>query len=216
MCVCVQACLLRRRMRAGSRVGLAAQLHVAEVEQARRDAAAREALIAAAETTAAVGHDDDIGGMEDGDDTVIPGYTTSSGGSSSSSTHASTHQHDAHVQADSSDIKAAEDATISRNTIIGYEEDINVIEEEFEYEDENKRYLPTPDQDMGGEILLHDGDLCTVKGSSSKALTELRIVLQDTLQAAERMTSPFMRTMEAAGWRLEKIVVEADRRRAEW
>jgi hypothetical protein len=39
---------------------------------------------------------------------------------------------------------------------------------------------------------------------------------QDTLQTAERLTSPFMRSLDAAGWRLEKVVVEAEKRRAHW
>jgi hypothetical protein len=47
-------------------------------------------------------------------------------------------------------------------------------------------------------------------------LAELRIALQDTLQTAERLTSPFMRSLDAAGWRIEKIVVEAEKRRARW
>eukprot|EP00197_Chlamydomonas_leiostraca_P012062 CAMPEP_0202863288 /NCGR_PEP_ID=MMETSP1391-20130828/3979_1 /ASSEMBLY_ACC=CAM_ASM_000867 /TAXON_ID=1034604 /ORGANISM="Chlamydomonas leiostraca, Strain SAG 11-49" /LENGTH=789 /DNA_ID=CAMNT_0049542905 /DNA_START=6 /DNA_END=2372 /DNA_ORIENTATION=- len=46
----------------------------------------------------------------------------------------------------------------------------------------------------------------------SRAMAELRIVLQDTLQTAERLSSPFMRSLEEAGWRVERIVVEADRR----
>ncbi|KAJ9516766.1 hypothetical protein QJQ45_027174, partial [Haematococcus lacustris] len=40
--------------------------------------------------------------------------------------------------------------------------------------------------------------------------------LQDTLQTAERLTGPFMRSLEASGWRIEKIVVEAEKRRARW
>lgn len=47
-------------------------------------------------------------------------------------------------------------------------------------------------------------------------LAELRIALQETLQTAERLTSPFMRSLEGAGWKIEKIVVEAERARARW
>ncbi|KAF5829533.1 hypothetical protein DUNSADRAFT_15951 [Dunaliella salina] len=53
-------------------------------------------------------------------------------------------------------------------------------------------------------------------GASSTSLAELRIALQDTLQTAERLTTPFMAALESSGWQLGKIVVEANRRRARW
>ncbi|WIA40997.1 hypothetical protein OEZ86_004639 [Tetradesmus obliquus] len=45
---------------------------------------------------------------------------------------------------------------------------------------------------------------------------ELRIILHDTLLAAEALTPPFMRALARQGWQTEKIVVEAHRRRARW
>jgi hypothetical protein len=47
-------------------------------------------------------------------------------------------------------------------------------------------------------------------------LPELRIILHDTLLAAENLTPPFMRALARQGWQTEKIVVEAHRRRARW
>lgn len=47
-------------------------------------------------------------------------------------------------------------------------------------------------------------------------LPELRIALQDSLLAAERLTTPFMAALNECGWRIEKVVVEAVRRRARW
>jgi hypothetical protein len=47
-------------------------------------------------------------------------------------------------------------------------------------------------------------------------LPELRIVLHDSLLAAENLTPPFMRALARQGWQTEKIVVEAHRRRARW
>lgn len=47
-------------------------------------------------------------------------------------------------------------------------------------------------------------------------LPELRILLHDTLLAAENLTPPFMRALARQGWQTEKIVVEAHRRRARW
>jgi hypothetical protein len=51
---------------------------------------------------------------------------------------------------------------------------------------------------------------------SADNLPELRIVLHDTLLAAESLTPPFMRALARQGWQTEKIVVEAHRRRARW
>ncbi len=69
----------------------------------------------------------------------------------------------------------------------------------------------------GGLGPPEDEDLvCVVRGRTSPALADLRIVLQDTLQTSERLVGPFMRSLQTAGWRLEKIVVEADKRRATW
>ncbi|KAG1675383.1 hypothetical protein FOA52_012302 [Chlamydomonas sp. UWO 241] len=47
-------------------------------------------------------------------------------------------------------------------------------------------------------------------------MAELRIALQDSLLAAERLTTPFMNALSECGWRTEKVVVEAVRRRARW
>ncbi|KAF6259213.1 vitamin B6 photo-protection and homoeostasis-domain-containing protein [Scenedesmus sp. NREL 46B-D3] len=47
-------------------------------------------------------------------------------------------------------------------------------------------------------------------------IPELRIILHDTLLAAENLTPPFMRALARQGWQTEKIVVEANRRRARW
>ncbi len=41
-------------------------------------------------------------------------------------------------------------------------------------------------------------------------------VLQDSLLAAERLTTPFMAALSECGWRTEKVTVEAVRRRARW
>jgi len=47
-------------------------------------------------------------------------------------------------------------------------------------------------------------------------MAELRIALQDSLLAAERLTTPFMNALSECDWRTEKVVVEAVRRRARW
>jgi hypothetical protein len=47
-------------------------------------------------------------------------------------------------------------------------------------------------------------------------LAELRIVLHDTLLAAEKLTVPFTRALQQHGWLVDKIVVEAERRRCAW
>jgi hypothetical protein len=41
-------------------------------------------------------------------------------------------------------------------------------------------------------------------------------VLLDTLLAAERLTTPFMRALQQHGWLVDKIVVEGKRRRCTW
>eukprot|EP00798_Chlamydomonas_sp_ICE-L_P028269 gene28268-31374_t len=51
---------------------------------------------------------------------------------------------------------------------------------------------------------------------SFKELPELRIALQDTLLTAERLTAPFMTAISSRGWKTEKIVVEAEKRRGSW
>eukprot|EP00198_Chlamydomonas_reinhardtii_P006247 XP_001695583.1 predicted protein [Chlamydomonas reinhardtii] len=45
---------------------------------------------------------------------------------------------------------------------------------------------------------------------------ELRLELQESLKAAERLTTIFMAALEANGWTISKVVVEAQRRRARW
>lgn len=45
---------------------------------------------------------------------------------------------------------------------------------------------------------------------------ELRLELQESLAAAERLTTVFMATLESHGWTTSKVVVEAQRRRARW
>ncbi|KXZ46824.1 hypothetical protein GPECTOR_40g558 [Gonium pectorale] len=45
---------------------------------------------------------------------------------------------------------------------------------------------------------------------------ELRLELQESLAAAERLTTVFMSALEAHGWTIAKVVVEAQRRRARW
>ncbi|GLI59514.1 hypothetical protein VaNZ11_001407 [Volvox africanus] len=47
-------------------------------------------------------------------------------------------------------------------------------------------------------------------------IPELRLELQESLAAAERLTTIFMSTIEANGWTVAKVVVEAQRRRARW
>ncbi|EFJ48789.1 hypothetical protein VOLCADRAFT_104618 [Volvox carteri f. nagariensis] len=47
-------------------------------------------------------------------------------------------------------------------------------------------------------------------------IPELRLELQESLAAAERLTTIFMSTIEANGWTVAKVVVEARRRRARW
>eukprot|EP00877_Chromochloris_zofingiensis_P009142 jgi/Chrzof1/4481/Cz14g14240.t1 len=47
-------------------------------------------------------------------------------------------------------------------------------------------------------------------------VAEMRIVLHDTLLAAEKLTPPLMRALARQGWQTEKIVVEAHRSRARW
>ncbi|GFR42027.1 hypothetical protein Agub_g2844 [Astrephomene gubernaculifera] len=54
---------------------------------------------------------------------------------------------------------------------------------------------------------LPDPDECTA---------ELRLELQESLAAAERLTTIFMSALEASGWTICKVVVEAQRRRAKW
>lgn len=39
---------------------------------------------------------------------------------------------------------------------------------------------------------------------------------QDTLLTAERLTTVFMTALDANGWTIKKVVVEAERRRARW
>ena len=58
--------------------------------------------------------------------------------------------------------------------------------------------------------------LKTGQSLSPDNLPELRIILHDTLLAAENLTPPFMRALARQGWQTEKIVVEAHRRRARW
>ena len=53
-------------------------------------------------------------------------------------------------------------------------------------------------------------------GASPDNLPELRIVLQDSLLAAEALVPPFLRAVARQGWMTDKIVVEAHRRRARW
>ncbi|GAX84178.1 hypothetical protein CEUSTIGMA_g11601.t1 [Chlamydomonas eustigma] len=59
-------------------------------------------------------------------------------------------------------------------------------------------------------------DRCKYLHGGEHSLTELRIALQDTLLAAERLTTPFMSALTERGWRTDKVVVEAVRRRARW
>lgn len=58
--------------------------------------------------------------------------------------------------------------------------------------------------------------LKTGQSLSPDNLPELRIILHDTLLASENLTPPFMRALARQGWQTEKIVVEANRRRARW
>jgi hypothetical protein len=72
-------------------------------------------------------------------------------------------------------------------------------------------------------LFLHYRQACilrkclkTDQSLSPDNLPELRIILHDTLLAAENLTPPFMRALARQGWQTEKIVVEAHRRRARW
>lgn len=48
------------------------------------------------------------------------------------------------------------------------------------------------------------------------SLAELRIILHDSLLTAEKLTNPYMLALSRRGWLTEKIVVEAERKRAVW
>ncbi|MEW5320471.1 MAG: hypothetical protein WDW38_011541 [Sanguina aurantia] len=45
---------------------------------------------------------------------------------------------------------------------------------------------------------------------------ELHVALQESLLTSERLTTIFMAALSAAGWRMERVVVEANRFRATW
>jgi hypothetical protein len=77
------------------------------------------------------------------------------------------------------------------------------------------RHIPTRTRKPTQACILRK---CLKMGQpiSGDNLPELRIVLHDTLLAAENLTPPFMRALARQGWQTEKIVVEAHRRRARW
>lgn len=47
-------------------------------------------------------------------------------------------------------------------------------------------------------------------------MAQLRIALQDTLLAAERLTTPFITCLSEHGWKMERLAVEAEKKRASW
>ncbi|KAG2495233.1 hypothetical protein HYH03_006507 [Edaphochlamys debaryana] len=94
--------------------------------------------------------------------------------------------------------------------------------------------LPTPD--AGLHVVLHEKadprdmvqaylQACILRRrmrsgprlpDPSEQTAELRLELQESLVAAERLTTIFMSSLEAHGWTVAKVVVEARRRRAKW
>lgn len=77
-------------------------------------------------------------------------------------------------------------------------------------------YIPAPHSAHTSQACILRKCLKTGQSLSPDNLPELRIILHDTLLAAENLTPPFMRALARQGWQTEKIVVEAHRRRARW